>query len=632
MRDHVAPTILVLFAAACGPGDATPDGAVDAGIPSSVRIRASEGGSVHSPDGVFMLIVPPGAIAEDTDVSISIVPRDEWPADLTPIGELYDVQPDGLVFLTPAYGLHVLPASTPELRTPEGDYRFAAHFMRSADGTIEAARTTTYATTSATAVVAEIAHLSAHWIEDGDVSMRVRGEAGAHDVGESWTIDELTLHYGPSYEAPPAVDLRSWVLTDADFYVVPTDHEGWQPFDGIFVPPEVSRSDHGVILLTDYPEFRSSSSSRETITSPWAAPAPLPGWSCVSERDPGTAVVVAGATLEGLRRVGRYGGRSYLELSVEIGSPSCLAAPPAAQPVADHVLVAETCRLEPTPSGLACDGATSGSTVLIQQLSEAERAGCTALGPSTLRCSAPSGESERGADPIEIETPSASCTATYDDGTRRYVCDIAPDQSVFGAGSGETLTIRGTPPGESTPTTITVPATDAIAPPESVLGPLAGLDTSIQVADGTFDAVFIRAQVPSASGPPDVVYDVVPASSMTLSGGVRSTPVLTPQLRAGGITELIGDILIGVAHTAEDTTLFQTPGAPPTARGHPHRRRPLHRGGRRRPRAAAGARRRRDAELRVAPVLLHAGHRQELRERARLPLRRRPVHGHQRPA
>src|SRR5688500_10616727 len=91
---------------ACGgdDGDDPSDAGTDGGAGGTL-IRAAEGGTVMSADGVFHLVVPPGALAEDTRISVRLVPASEWVEPFlepAPGSGVYDVQPDGVAFSIPA--------------------------------------------------------------------------------------------------------------------------------------------------------------------------------------------------------------------------------------------------------------------------------------------------------------------------------------------------------------------------------------------------------------------------------------------------------------------------------------------------------------------------------------------------
>ena len=58
-------------------------------------IRADEGGSLTSADGALTLEIPPGALAEDTRISIREVDPDDLPDEIAGVGEGmgYELEP-----------------------------------------------------------------------------------------------------------------------------------------------------------------------------------------------------------------------------------------------------------------------------------------------------------------------------------------------------------------------------------------------------------------------------------------------------------------------------------------------------------------------------------------------------------
>ena len=72
----VCCVVLLVVAGWGGDGPATDAGAsVDTGSSASVMITAAAGGTVAASDGIFRLVIPPGALAADTRVSVTVVPR-----------------------------------------------------------------------------------------------------------------------------------------------------------------------------------------------------------------------------------------------------------------------------------------------------------------------------------------------------------------------------------------------------------------------------------------------------------------------------------------------------------------------------------------------------------------------------
>jgi hypothetical protein len=68
------------------------------------QISAVQGGSIASNDGNIAIAIPPGALTEDTTVSISVLSEDEWTDDiknLDPVGPVYNLEADEATFQEP---------------------------------------------------------------------------------------------------------------------------------------------------------------------------------------------------------------------------------------------------------------------------------------------------------------------------------------------------------------------------------------------------------------------------------------------------------------------------------------------------------------------------------------------------
>jgi len=68
------------------------------------RITVAGGGVITSPDGLLTLTIPPGALKEDTNISVDVVLEADSVNQLTNIdvtGSVYRFNPDGLVFNYP---------------------------------------------------------------------------------------------------------------------------------------------------------------------------------------------------------------------------------------------------------------------------------------------------------------------------------------------------------------------------------------------------------------------------------------------------------------------------------------------------------------------------------------------------
>ena len=66
-----------------------------------ILIKASDGGTITSPDGLLTLSIPAEALDNDTYINVEIVDETDYPNELDSIntlGEVYELQPDGITF------------------------------------------------------------------------------------------------------------------------------------------------------------------------------------------------------------------------------------------------------------------------------------------------------------------------------------------------------------------------------------------------------------------------------------------------------------------------------------------------------------------------------------------------------
>ncbi|MFC2025880.1 hypothetical protein ACFLUC_01665 [Chloroflexota bacterium] len=100
----LAGTVLLLVSLSCqfGEGFFSTDGEE---TPSSkMLVHADTGGLITSLDGMLSLEIPPNALAEDTEISIAVIPPDELPEsylDWGAVGHAYRLEPDGQEFQEP---------------------------------------------------------------------------------------------------------------------------------------------------------------------------------------------------------------------------------------------------------------------------------------------------------------------------------------------------------------------------------------------------------------------------------------------------------------------------------------------------------------------------------------------------
>ena len=104
-----------------------------------VRITVTDGGTATSPDGLLTLTIPAGALKEDTNISIEVVPESDYPeqfAELPPTGAVYNLQPDGLEFNYPVELNIDMPANeVNDIKTVDG-YPSIGGVLLSSDGVV----------------------------------------------------------------------------------------------------------------------------------------------------------------------------------------------------------------------------------------------------------------------------------------------------------------------------------------------------------------------------------------------------------------------------------------------------------------------------------------------------------------
>ncbi len=297
-------------------------GGGDAGLAIGTHIVAAEGGAVASADGIFTLIVPPGALAEDTTFTVARLAGADVPVDA--LDGAYRVEPSGTVFAIPAVAVFAYAASPPfgdaavSVRVRSGDVIEApgvSAMIGSSDGSTHA--------------LAEVEHLSDFWLRSyGDAFIERRAERSAQ-VGVPYreartsTVDELNGTDTP---------VRLWlgVGTSAPAILAVTGPTEWSPVEDLL--PVISRD----ALL----EYRERHAMDLPALSGRYGPALelLPGqsgriiggeaeWTCLT---PGRAVEVS-AYFEALDASG--GTEGSLQMVVWLRDVECVetARPPAGE-------------------------------------------------------------------------------------------------------------------------------------------------------------------------------------------------------------------------------------------------------------------------------------------------------------
>jgi hypothetical protein len=293
----------------------------DGGDTSGTLISAGDGGEVTSTDGAFRLYVPPGALANDTRISVRVVPQSEWPAEASPVTGVYELEPDGLAFQTPAYVLHEFP--TDAIRR-DGRLLLPEHVMRASDGTIESTANSQMLVDGAiTRIGAEVPHTSMHWIADDEGESNILYEAVV-SVGIDAPLEEqYPIGAGPRTQSieinTTRADLRSGTFRVRA--MVPQDQTSLLPLEqaGWDVTPSLPFSvlqPQGLDLpwRSQFQEASRSGEFQISQSMPFDVTAPLPAWRCVGA---GTGRAYASVFIQ-FAQFNR-------ELAINVGETSCVA-------------------------------------------------------------------------------------------------------------------------------------------------------------------------------------------------------------------------------------------------------------------------------------------------------------------
>jgi hypothetical protein len=203
----------------------------------SAALSAAEGGAVASEDGGLTLTVPPGALTEDTTITVERLDQADWPAEIAenpPIGGVYAVGPEGTTFSTPVTFSWAFDAVPDGIVDAEGRHAFVLGTSRAADGTVES-----HLTSSAEldpegvfGVESTVVHLSEHWLSTSvsgfplglaffevvPVRHELHAPFPATDLGILWSLDtdritvqgQAAIYSGPLRVVPTDV----WIQDD----------------------------------------------------------------------------------------------------------------------------------------------------------------------------------------------------------------------------------------------------------------------------------------------------------------------------------------------------------------------------------------------------------------------------------
>jgi len=461
--------------------DAPGSDASGADAPSftGVLIRAAEGGIVTSEDGLFEIIVRPGALAADTTISITRVADADIPADVMatePISAVYSVEPDGLTFggdgAVGHYRFDSTPAGLRETRTVEWRGAAFAAARPQAGGAIDwhPSPQTIHTETGATDLFVILRHLSLQWATEracvgGECQLFQLGtDFGAHayEVGDSWTTTSFVRTSTTTLEGRLGAYTR--VGRVVDVYTGP----GWTTSSVFLGIDSLGIDSRGYGAARPFPAALAPDVDHQ-IT-------PYPRWSCRGE---GRDTLVTAARFQA--------GGSLGEVTVTFVDPretSCSAATPV------EVSILETIHAQREELAVS----VGGEPTLDARVES--RPATTRTVPLPTTDGEPSGwfatlspvadPPAAGPGPITATNSGATMTATPDAMTGDYVT-IIDDPAIWQSDAPTRFAIGGM-------------VSDVMPPsePQVMFGPVAGLDTMI--LPGAPDAELdVRIRIPGTT-------------------------------------------------------------------------------------------------------------------------------------
>lgn len=303
--------IAALALLGCDAGPVGPDAATDdassrtdggdaGGGGEVTRARVGPGGgSLAAPDGIFRLIVPPGALDAETELTLRVLPSAEWPSETTaapPLAGVYEVGPEGLAFEVPAFAVHRFASRPARLAGADDELPLAMHVSRAADGTLDAVDSTTAYGEAGVAVIGELTHLSVHWAAadyvavDGRLvgvgGLRLAMPAGPFEVGSTLAPTSVLA---TGTDTAVGVSMTAY-SSNAEVWT-PTAHPGWMLSEASTSLPSLVAELFGVTPMG--PVTRNSPTTTLDIVGDTPLPPPYPSFTCLRAGE--ANVSVAGA-------------------------------------------------------------------------------------------------------------------------------------------------------------------------------------------------------------------------------------------------------------------------------------------------------------------------------------------------
>lgn len=165
-------------------------------------VRAEEGATLTSSNGKVTLEIPAGALGEDTEISLSLIPEEDWTDDTRawePVGSVYRLEPDGLELLKPAtLTFRLEAADLADLGLPEGTFPVCDLLISSGDGSwdfLGNLAATADADTGEMLVRGEAVHFSMAFMREDGIVMSLSPRSVERYVAEQWNGTVLIQNY-----------------------------------------------------------------------------------------------------------------------------------------------------------------------------------------------------------------------------------------------------------------------------------------------------------------------------------------------------------------------------------------------------------------------------------------------------
>jgi hypothetical protein len=211
MARHLLLLLLVISAAgtACGGGDDEPEATA-----TPAASATPEATIVTSDDGKLSLSIPSGAMPEGTEVTITAVPQESLPAELSQlVGSAggYELQPDGLTLSEPATATQTMDRT--ELDDPDGQQTAYAlvSYSDTAGREVLDSETATILSEGTTTVTAEVTHFSFIARTKSSLLVALEGHEPTRAAGETYQLGAYVENARPSDVSLESVSGR-WIV------------------------------------------------------------------------------------------------------------------------------------------------------------------------------------------------------------------------------------------------------------------------------------------------------------------------------------------------------------------------------------------------------------------------------------